>query len=69
MKVVKVYGWVLVLVIAHSPVSYGVEPLAFSDTMAECYFHSTVIDLDDEMQFNSEMLCIRVEGEEWLDLQ
>ncbi len=69
MKVVKVYGWVLVLVTAHTPLSYGVEPLAFSDTMSECYFHSTVVDLDEDLQFNSEMLCIRVEGEEWQDLQ
>ena len=63
------FGWILILVTAHSPTNYSIEPLSYAETMAECYFHSTVIDLDDELQFNSEMLCIRVEGEEWLDLQ
>ena len=37
--------WVLVMVTALTPFDYEVKPLAQTNTMAECYFQSTVTEV------------------------
>lgn len=55
--------WVLVLIIAITPYEFEVRPLLQTDTMAQCYFQSTVAEFDmgQEENFNKELLCIRVD--------
>lgn len=55
--------WVLIMVAALSPENFEVHPLMETDTMAQCYFQSTVAEFDmtQEEHFNKELLCIRVE--------
>jgi hypothetical protein len=57
--------WVLVLVHALTPYDFDVTPLMETDTMAQCYFQSTVaeFDLTQQENFSKELLCIRVEEE------
>lgn len=56
-------SWVLILVTALTPFDFDVTPLQQTDTMAECYFQSTVAEFDmtQEEHHNKELLCIRVE--------
>ena len=58
--------WVLVIVHALSPFEFDVRPLMQVDTMAQCYFQSTVVEFDmtQEDYKNKELLCIRVDEEE-----
>tara|TARA_R100000388_G_scaffold91506_1_gene73625 strand:+ start:130 stop:318 length:189 start_codon:yes stop_codon:yes gene_type:complete len=58
--------WVLILVHALTPYDFEVTPLLQTDTIAQCYFQSTVADFDLSLEENSnrELLCIRVEEEE-----
>lgn len=55
--------WVLILVTAVTPFEFQVTPLMHVDTMAQCYFQSTVAEFDmaHEENHNKELLCIRVE--------
>ena len=55
--------WVLVMVTALTPFDYEVKPLAQTNTMAECYFQSTVTEFDITKDINKELLCIRVDEE------
>jgi len=57
---------VLVIVHALSPFEFDVRPLMQVDTMAQCYFQSTVVEFDmtQEDYKNKELLCIRVDEEE-----
>jgi len=55
--------WVLVLVTALTPFEFDVKPLAQTDTMAQCYFQSTVAEFDMTQEVNKELLCIRVDEE------
>ena len=55
--------WVLVLVTALTPFEFDVKPLAHTDTMAQCYFQSTVAEFDMTQEVNKELLCIRVDEE------
>lgn len=52
--------WVLLLVTAFSSEDFEFEPIGTYDTMAECYFASTV-EFWDDMPMNKEALCMRVE--------
>lgn len=58
--------WVLILIHALSPYEFEVTPLVETDTMAQCYFQSTVTEFDmtqDEFH-NKELFCMQVdEGE------
>ena len=58
--------WVLVLVTALTPFEFDIKPLMHTDTMAQCYFQSTVAEFDmaQEENFNKELLCIRVDESE-----
>ena len=55
--------WVLIMVTALTPADFEVHPLVETDTMAQCYFQSTVAEFDmtQEEHFNKELVCIRVE--------
>ena len=55
--------WVLVLVTALTPFDFDVRPLMHTDTMAQCYFQSTVTEFDMTQEVNKELLCIRVDEE------
>lgn len=57
------HTWVLILLTAVTPFEFEVTPLMHVDTMAQCYFQSTVAEFDmtEEDKFNKELLCIRVE--------
>ena len=55
--------WVLVLVTALTPFEFDVKPLVQTDTMAQCYFQSTVAEFDMTQEVNKELLCIRVDEE------
>lgn len=48
---------------AVTPFEFEVTPLMHVDTMAQCYFQSTVAEFDmtQEENHNKELLCIRVE--------
>lgn len=51
------------MVTALTPFDYEVKPLAQTNTMAECYFQSTVTEFDITKEINKELLCIRVDEE------
>ena len=53
--------WVLILVTAVTPFEFDVAPLVHTQTMAECYFQSTVAEFDMTQEINKELLCIRVD--------
>ena len=56
--------WVLVLVTAITPFEFNVTPLVHTDSMAQCYFQSTVAEFDIVQEYNKELLCIRVDDDE-----
>jgi hypothetical protein len=55
--------WVLIMVTAISPHNFEVHPLMQTDTMAQCYFQSTVAEFDIATEKNRELLCMQVTEE------
>lgn len=52
--------WVLIMVTAITPHEFEVHHLMQTDTMAQCYFQSTVAEFDLATQENKELLCMQV---------
>ena len=55
------YEWMLVLVTAITPTDYDVVALADARSMSECYYKSTLVDMDVTREQNQEMLCIKLD--------
>jgi hypothetical protein len=53
----------LIMVTAISPHNFEVHPLMQTDTMAQCYFQSTVAEFDIATEKNKELLCMQVTEE------
>mgnify|MGYP007073376252 FL=1 len=55
------YEGMLVLVTAVTPTDYSVVALTDAETMSECYYKSTLVDMDVVREENQEMLCIKLD--------
>jgi Mrp family chromosome partitioning ATPase len=58
------YEWMLVLVTAVTPTDYSVVALTDAQSMSECYYKSTLVDMDVTREENQEMLCIKLNLQE-----
>jgi len=50
--------WLLLMIVVEVNGEFTVNMLSDHETMAQCYFASTFIDLDERMPVNQEYLCM-----------
>jgi len=55
--------WLLLMVIASVDGELSVEIVSKHETMAQCYFASTLIDFEERKPVNKDLLCFQTEYE------